>query len=74
MADELFDALGHLGGGLVGEGDGEDGVRRDTALLDEIGDAVRDDARLARARSGKDEHRTVDGLDCLTLLGIKFVE
>jgi hypothetical protein len=74
MADELFNALSHLGGSLVGEGDGEYGVRRDSALVDEIGDTVRDDARFARARSGKDEHRTIDGQDCLTLLGIKFVE
>ena len=34
VADELFNALGHLGGGLVGEGDGEDGVRRDSALVE----------------------------------------
>ena len=74
MADELFNALSHFGGSLVGEGDGEDGVRRDSALVDEVGDAVSDDARLARARSGEDQHRPVDGHDCLTLLGIKFVE
>ncbi len=27
-ADQVLDALGHLGGGLVGEGDGQDGVGR----------------------------------------------
>ena len=60
---QLLDALGHLGGGLVGEGDSEDGIRRDAALLDEIGDAVRDDAGLARAGSGQDQHRAVNGLE-----------
>ena len=74
VAEKLLDALGHLGGSLVGEGDGEDGVWRDAALLDEVSDAVRDDARLARAGSGEDEHRAVDGFDGLTLLGIEFVE
>ena len=34
----------------------------------EIGDAVRDDARLARAGAGKDQHRAVDGFDGLALL------
>ena len=28
----LLDALAHFGGGLVGEGDGEDGVGRDAFL------------------------------------------
>jgi hypothetical protein len=74
MADELFNALSHFGGSLVGEGDGEDGVRSNAALVDEIGDAVSDDTRLARARSGEYQHRPVDGHDSFTLLGIKFVE
>ena len=74
MADELFNALSHFGGSLVGEGDGEDGIWGDAALLNEISDAVGNDACLARARSGEDEYGAVDGLDGLTLLGIEFVE
>ncbi len=74
VAEEFVDALGHLVGGLVGEGDGEDGVGRDAALLDEIGDAVGDDAGLAGAGAGEDEHRAVDGFDGFALLRIQFVE
>src|SRR6185437_16613186 len=54
-ADERDDALAHLGRGLVGEGDGQDGPRR-RAALDEPRDAVRDDAGLARAGAGEHEH------------------
>ena len=49
VAEKLVDALGHFAGGLVGEGDGEDGVGGDVFLADEPGDAVGDDAGLARA-------------------------
>ncbi len=74
VANELVDALRHFGGGFVGEGDGEDGIRRDAALVDEVRDAVGDDARLAGAGAGKDKHRAVDGFDAFTLLRIQFVE
>ena len=73
-AEQLLDALGHLGGGLVGEGDGEDGIRRDALRLNEIGDAVGDDAGLARAGAGQDEQRAVRGLDGGALLRIHLFE
>ena len=44
------------------------------ALIDEVGDAVGDDARFAGAGAGQDQHRPVDRFDGLTLLGIQFVE
>lgn len=49
--DEFRDAVLHLAGGFVGESDREDILRRD-AVLDQIGDAAGDDARLARACAG----------------------
>ena len=61
-------------GGFVGEGDGEDGVGRDAALLNEIRDAMRDDAGLAGAGAGEQKHRAVDGFDGFALLRIQFVE
>ena len=73
-AEESVDSLGHLGGGLVGEGDGEDGVGADAALLDEVGDAVSDDARLAGAGAGEQQHGAVDGLNAFLLLRIHVVE
>jgi hypothetical protein len=64
------DALLHFAGGLVGEGDGENISRRD-APGDEVGDAERDDAGLAGAGAGEDQHRAVQRFDGLPLLGIE---
>jgi len=60
-AEQALDAAAHLPGRLVGEGHGEDPVRRDTLGLDEPRDAVRQHARLAAARSGQHQHRTERG-------------
>ena len=65
-----MDAFLHFAGGLVGEGDGEDVSRRD-AFGDEVGDAERDDAGLAGAGAGQDQHRAVQRFDGLALLGIE---
>ena len=56
-AGELLDALAHLAGGLVGEGDGEDAIGPHAAAQ-QLGDAEGDDARLARAGAGEDEQRS----------------
>ena len=53
---QFRDALLHFARGFVGEGDGEDVSGRDAAL-DHVRDAEGDDARLARARAGEDQHR-----------------
>ncbi len=66
-AKQAPDALAHLAGGLVGEGDGEDAPRGDAALADQVGDAVRDDAGLAGAGAGEDEQRAVTVGDRLDL-------
>src|SRR5947209_6752497 len=54
VGDERLDALAHLAGGLVGEGDGED-VVGPHPLAQQPGDAARDDARLTAAGAGEDE-------------------
>ena len=54
---ELLDALSHLLGRFVCERNGKDVPRRHAFLSDQIGNAMSNDARLARARSGKDEKR-----------------
>ena len=74
MAEQLVDALGHFAGGLVGEGDGEDGVGRDVFLLDEPGDAMGDDAGFAGAGAGEDEQGAFGGLDGGALFGIEIGE
>ena len=49
------DALAHFTGGLVGEGDGQDGPSGNLVGADQVGDAVRDHAGLAAARAGQDQ-------------------
>ena len=73
-ADKFFDALAHLGGGFVGEGHRQNGFRHHAHVLDEIGDAVGDDARLAAARAGEDEHRALGSFDGLALLRVELIE
>src|SRR5215813_14054704 len=53
--DERVDALLHLGGGLVGEGEREDLVGPSPARDDEPGDAPRDDGGLAGPGAGDDQ-------------------
>ena len=74
VAEQLVHALGHFAGGLVGEGDGQDGVGRDAFLADQPGDAAGDDAGLARAGAGQDEQRALGGLDGGALFGIQIGE
>ena len=52
LAGQRARALAHLGGGLVGEGDGGDAPALD-ADLQQARDLVRDDARLARSGAGQ---------------------
>ena len=58
IGDHLCDALAHLLGGLVGEGERQD-VEGRHALLDHIGDARGQHARLARTGAGNNERRAV---------------
>jgi hypothetical protein len=73
-ADQRLDALAHLPGGLVGEGDREHVVRLGVAIADEVGDAIRNDARLPRAGAGEDEQRAAQVQDGFALLRVQFVE
>ena len=68
---QRLDAGAHLAGGLIGEGDGEDAPGRHAGLADEVGDAVGDDARLARPRPGQDEQRAGGAGDGLSLGGVE---
>ena len=43
-------------------------------VLDQIGDAISDDARLPAAGAGQDQHRALGGFDGFTLLRIQLVE
>ncbi len=70
-AEQRLDASTHFFRGFVGEGDGKNFVVLREPLGQQIRDALRDDARLARAGAGKDEQRAVDVQDGLALFGIE---
>ena len=63
LLEDQRHAFAHLAGGLVGEGDGGDVPRRDALLIDHVGDAPRQYARLAGAWAGQHQHRPCHGLD-----------
>ncbi len=72
-AQALAGALTHLAGGLVGEGDRRDAVRRQARDLDEVGDLGGDHPRLARAGAGEHQQGPLGGGDGLALLGIEVL-
>ena len=74
LADEADDPLAQLRGGLVGEGDGQDPERRHALDPDQVGDPVGQDPRLAGARAGQDEQRTLGGRDRASLLRIERLD
>ena len=73
-AHEAPDAVPHLTGGLVGEGDGEDALRRHADLADQAGDPVGQDSGLPAPGAGQHEERPVSVEDGLALRGIEAVE
>src|SRR5690606_18282528 len=57
--DQTLEALAHLTGGLVGEGHRQDARGVHALVHHQVGDTVRDDARLAAARAGEDHQRAL---------------
>ena len=70
-AQQIGDAPHHFAGGLVGEREQQNSVRRD-ALFQQIGDAIGERARLAGAGAGNDERRAGRRGDGGQLLRIQF--
>jgi hypothetical protein len=73
-AEQRLQALTHLASGLIGEGDREHVVGRDALVLDQVRDAMDDDARLAGAGPGDDEQRAARGLDGFALGRVEAFE
>jgi len=71
-ADKRLHPLAHLFGCFVGEGDGKHRARRDSALLDQVSDPVRDNPGLAAAGSREDQKRTLAVDNRLALLLVKI--
>ena len=73
-AQQALDPASHLLGGLVREGDRQHLVGLRVAVTDEIGRAIGDDARLARAGAGQDQQRALAVQHGALLFGIELVE
>ena len=73
-AEHVLEPLAHLPRGLVRERDREDLLRLDADRVDQVRDAVREDARLPGARARDDEHRPFRVEDGLPLRGIEVGE
>jgi len=74
MAQLRVGARAHLAGGLVGEGHGEDAVRRHAQHLIEPGDAVGQDPGLAGAGAGQHQIVSRRRGHRLTLGRVEIVE
>ena len=64
------DAVPHLLRGLVRKRDRENRLRRYPVRSHKMGNAMRDHARLAAARAGKDQQRAIDVRCRFVLLGV----
>ena len=67
-------AIAHFARGFIGERYRQHRGWRDVLLAYQMGDAVRDDARLSTAGASEDEHRSFGRRYCFTLLGIETRE
>ena len=72
--DQRRNPLLHLAGGLVGERDREHLAGLHLASGEQVGHAVGEDARLARARAGNDQQRAALVLDGVSLGWVQAVE
>ena len=66
--------VAHFTGGLVGEGDRQDGIGRYSLDADQTSDAMRNHPRLAASRAGQNQDRAVEMADSVTLLGIEALK
>ena len=74
VADQVQRAFAHFAGRLVGEGDGQRLRWPGEAGADDVGEAGRQHARLARASPGQDEEWAIRRLDSFTLFGVQAFE
>ncbi len=73
-SEQPLDARAHLAGGLVGERDREDLTGLRAVAVDEVGEAVREHARLAAAGTGEDQERPLAVRDGLALGLVEALE
>ena len=73
-AQKVLDPFAHLVGGLVGKGHGQNGIGRDFKRLDEIRDAVGQNAGFSAAGACQHQHRSGRGTHGFSLRVVKSLE
>jgi hypothetical protein len=71
--EQHANAFAHFSRGFIGKRDGENRAARN-ALLNQVGDTIRYDARLAGACARQDKDWPIDGEHSLALLGIQVIK
>src|SRR5438105_13974876 len=64
-------AILHLIGGFMGDRNGENLLRPDLAILDQVSHAVSNDPRLAASRSRENQHGAFGGFDSFELFRVE---
>ena len=69
--DQLANAGFHFARGFIGKGHGNNVLRTNATLFDQIGDLARNDAGFAATRASQYQQWTADVLDGFLLTGIE---
>src|SRR5579864_2473781 len=71
-AEQVTNSLSHFRCGIPGVGEGDDFVRAGMGLLDQVGNPVRENGRLAGSRARNHEHGPLDMLYGLELAIVRY--
>ena len=72
LADDLAEALAHVGGAALGKRQAQNTVWQRVGLAQNLGGAHTQQLSLARARPGDHQERTVNIIDRLALIGVQL--
>ena len=72
LADDLAQALAHVGGAALGKRQAQNTIRQRVGLAQNLGGAHAQQLGLARARPGDHQERTMNIIDRLALIGVQL--
>ena len=71
---QVGDPVSKLARRLVRESNGQDSVRWDTSLMNEVGNPGGEDPRLSRPGPRQDEQRTLEVVHRFSLFGVQLLQ
>src|SRR6266849_2637154 len=71
-AEQLVHTLTHFLGGFIGKRHSQELLREDATHTDQVGNAVRNDARFARSSASQNQQRPIAVLHCLPLGSVEL--